>query len=118
MKGRDVGFQTTKEGEFWRVLLPGIYTMEVFAEGFQPREVQFAVIEQNPTLLNITLYSDNPRRAGIDLSQELEDGEDSEDAEEDDGADEDASGLFGITNPFTSLQKNIQSTLESIPFFG
>ena len=30
--------------------------MEVFAEGFQPREVQFAIVEQNPTLLNITLF--------------------------------------------------------------
>ena len=45
-----------KEGEFWRILLPGIYTMEVFAEGFAPREVQFAIVEQNPTMLNVTLY--------------------------------------------------------------
>ena len=56
VRGRDVGFQTTKEGEFWRILLPGIYTMEVFAEGYAPREVQFAIVEQNPTMLNITLY--------------------------------------------------------------
>ena len=62
MKGRDVGFQTTKEGEFWRILLPGIYTMEVFAEGFRPREVQFAIVEQNPTLLNVTLQRDVSRR--------------------------------------------------------
>ena len=45
-----------QEGEFWRILLPGIYTMEVFADGFAPREVQFAIVEQNPTMLNITLY--------------------------------------------------------------
>ena len=44
------------------MLLPGIYTMEVFAEGYQPREVQFAIVEQNPTLLNITLFSDFPDR--------------------------------------------------------
>ena len=56
VRGRDVGFQTTKEGEFWRILLPGIYTMEVFAEGYAPREVQFAIVEQNPTMLNVTLY--------------------------------------------------------------
>ncbi len=31
--------------------------MEVFAEGFQPRELQFAIVEQNPTLLNITLFA-------------------------------------------------------------
>ena len=30
--------------------------MEVFAEGYAPREVQFAIVEQNPTMLNITLY--------------------------------------------------------------
>lgn len=29
IKGRDVGFQTTKYGEFWRILLPGIYKLEV-----------------------------------------------------------------------------------------
>ena len=29
VKSRDVGFQTTKYGEFWRILLPGIYKLEV-----------------------------------------------------------------------------------------
>lgn len=29
VKGRDVGFQTTKYGEFWRILLPGVYKLEV-----------------------------------------------------------------------------------------
>lgn len=29
VKNRDVGFQTTKYGEFWRILLPGIYKLEV-----------------------------------------------------------------------------------------
>ena len=27
--------------------------------GYQPREVQFAIVEQNPTLLNITLFAEN-----------------------------------------------------------
>ena len=27
--------------------------------GYQPREVQFAIVEQNPTLLNITLFPEN-----------------------------------------------------------
>lgn len=31
IKGRDVGFQTTKHGEFWRILLPGYYKLEVSA---------------------------------------------------------------------------------------
>ncbi|KAH8289675.1 hypothetical protein KR054_009049 [Drosophila jambulina] len=55
IKGRDVGFQTTKYGEFWRILLPGYYKVEVFAEGFAPREVEFVIVEQHPTLLNVTL---------------------------------------------------------------
>ena len=29
--------------------------MEVFAEGFAPKEVDFAIVEKNPTVLNITL---------------------------------------------------------------
>ena len=29
VKGRNVGFQTTQHGEFWRILLPGNYVMEV-----------------------------------------------------------------------------------------
>ncbi|XP_046740694.1 carboxypeptidase M isoform X2 [Diprion similis] len=55
VKSRDVGFVTTKYGEFWRVLLPGIYKLEVYADGYLPREVEFMVIEQHPTLLNVTL---------------------------------------------------------------
>lgn len=29
ISSRDVGFQTTKHGEFWRILLPGVYKVEV-----------------------------------------------------------------------------------------
>lgn len=60
IKNRDVGFQTTKYGEYWRILLPGVYTIEIYAEGFQPREEEFTVVESNPTLLNLTLYRDLP----------------------------------------------------------
>ncbi|XP_050308947.1 carboxypeptidase M isoform X2 [Anthonomus grandis grandis] len=57
IKSRDVGFQTTKFGEFWRILLPGVYKMEVYADGFVPREVEFMVVDQHPTLLNVTLIA-------------------------------------------------------------
>uniref|UniRef100_A0A6P7G833 Carboxypeptidase M-like isoform X3 n=1 Tax=Diabrotica virgifera virgifera TaxID=50390 RepID=A0A6P7G833_DIAVI len=56
IKARDVGFQTTKYGEFWRILLPGVYKMEVYADGYIPKEVEFMVVEQHPTLLNVTLH--------------------------------------------------------------
>lgn len=29
VKGREVTFHTTKYGEFWRILLPGTYRLEV-----------------------------------------------------------------------------------------
>lgn len=51
VKGRDVGFQTTKEGEFWRILLPGIYSRD-----FLPKV--FPLVKFNLQLLNkILLYS-------------------------------------------------------------
>ncbi|XP_063226209.1 carboxypeptidase M-like isoform X2 [Bacillus rossius redtenbacheri] len=56
VKGRDVGFQSTKYGEFWRILLPGVYKLEVYADGYVPREMDFMVVDQHPTLLNVTLH--------------------------------------------------------------
>jgi hypothetical protein len=98
IRGRDVGFQTTKEGEFWRILLPGIYTMEVYADGFAPREVDFAIVEKNPTVLNITLRREVPRR----------DGQPVEDVEEDT-----SSGLFSF-NPL----KGVTDVLSKLPLIG
>ena len=136
MKGRDVGFQTTKEGEFWRIILPGIYTMEVFAEGFQPREVQFAIVEQNPTLLNITLFREETNYQRLEdpvqllddegLEDILEDKLDSvvdKDSETDGEEEEDDDKIFGfIPNPLAKIQKDIQSNVDSflsnIPLIG
>ena len=136
MKGRDVGFQTTKEGEFWRIILPGIYTMEVFAEGFQPREVQFAIVEQNPTLLNITLFREETNYQRLEDPVQLLDDEGLEDILEDkldsvvdkdsetDGEEEDDDDkIFGfIPNPLAKIQKDIQSNVDSflsnIPLIG
>ncbi|XP_073982589.1 carboxypeptidase D isoform X2 [Rhodnius prolixus] len=56
IKSRDVGFQTTKYGEFWRILLPGVYKLEVYADGYTPKDMDFMVVEEHPTLLNVTLY--------------------------------------------------------------
>ncbi|XP_052900059.1 carboxypeptidase M isoform X2 [Anopheles moucheti] len=55
IKGRDIGFTTTKYGEFWRIMLPGVYKLEVYADGFVPKDVDFMIVEQHPTLLNVTL---------------------------------------------------------------
>ncbi|XP_063973821.1 carboxypeptidase M isoform X3 [Diachasmimorpha longicaudata] len=56
VKGRDISFLTTKYGEFWRILLPGIYKLEVYANGYTPQEVEFMVVKEHPTLLNVTLH--------------------------------------------------------------
>lgn len=98
IRGRDVGFQTTKEGEFWRILLPGIYTMEVYAEGYAPREVDFAIVEKNPTVLNITLRTETPRRNGNPV-------EESEETE--------SSGLFSF-NPL----KGVTDIFSKLPLIG
>ncbi|XP_043192809.1 carboxypeptidase M-like isoform X2 [Amphibalanus amphitrite] len=55
VKGRNIGFQTTQHGEFWRILRPGNYVMEVFAEGYYPREQAFSVSEERPTEISILL---------------------------------------------------------------
>lgn len=45
--------------------------LKVFAEGFAPREVEFVIVEQHPTLLNVTLQPSkvgnpiNPRWSGV-----------------------------------------------------
>ncbi|VVC40091.1 Hypothetical protein CINCED_3A010143 [Cinara cedri] len=57
VKGRDAGFQTTKYGEFWRILLPGVYKLEIYGDGYIPKEMDFMVVEQHPTLLNVTLHT-------------------------------------------------------------
>jgi carboxypeptidase M len=57
MKSRDVGFQSTKYGEFWRILMPGMYKLEVYADGYVPREVDVMVVDQHPTLVNVTLHA-------------------------------------------------------------
>ncbi|CAK9820339.1 Carboxypeptidase M [Anthophora quadrimaculata] len=56
VKSRDVSFLTTKYGEFWRILLPGVYKLEIYANGYLPRDVEFRVVEHHPTSFNVTLY--------------------------------------------------------------
>jgi len=47
----------TKEGEFWRILLPGIYTMEVFAEGVINPEKSNLPLSNKILLYLISHYS-------------------------------------------------------------
>lgn len=54
--GLDVTFETTSNGEYWRILLPREgYTVKVAATGYLSRRVGFTVTEGRVTKLNILL---------------------------------------------------------------
>ncbi len=55
IKGRDINFKSSKRGEFWRLLLPGLYTIEASADGYHPLEQQFSVQDGQVTYLNLQL---------------------------------------------------------------
>uniref|UniRef100_A0A0K2UK94 Peptidase M14 domain-containing protein n=2 Tax=Lepeophtheirus salmonis TaxID=72036 RepID=A0A0K2UK94_LEPSM len=117
VKGRDVGFQTTKEGEFWRILLPGIYTMEIFAPGYQPREVQFAIVEQNPTLLNVTLFGE-PLSIKLSHQGDTNKSSDEKAGDSESSTEDSNTGLFGLPNPLTSIQTGVKSFFDKLPIIG
>lgn len=55
IKGRDFSFRTSKRGEFWRLLLPGQYIIEVTADGYFPSERPFIVKPQQVTALDLPM---------------------------------------------------------------
>jgi hypothetical protein len=54
--GRDVVFRSSKRGEYWRILLPGDYVIQVVANGYVPVQRQFTVVENKTTKLNLYMY--------------------------------------------------------------
>lgn len=52
---RRSNFKTSSRGEYWRILRPGNYTLEVTAPGFQEAREHFSVSEEKVTILNVTL---------------------------------------------------------------
>ena len=55
IKGRSIPFKTTEKGEFWRILLPGYYTLEILAENYEPTEKQFTVSSGHITEIYIVM---------------------------------------------------------------
>ncbi|KAH7981622.1 carboxypeptidase D [Rhipicephalus sanguineus] len=45
IRERNVGFRSTDQGEFWRLLQPGNYTLVVSAKGYLPTAVRVNVVE-------------------------------------------------------------------------
>ncbi|KRZ85645.1 Carboxypeptidase -like protein [Trichinella sp. T8] len=63
--GRDIGFKTTKNGEFYRILLPGKYRLIVDAPLFKPSVVDFVLTEQIPYVeLNISMWPESSESFG------------------------------------------------------
>ncbi|CAN8010104.1 unnamed protein product [Ixodes pacificus] len=54
---RTVGFRTNEHGEFWRILLPGSYTLLASADGYLPAAMDFQVVSKQATTLEVKLYS-------------------------------------------------------------
>ncbi|XP_076367389.1 carboxypeptidase D-like isoform X3 [Tachypleus tridentatus] len=55
IKGRNIGFHSTKKGEYWRILLPGTYVLEAYADGYRPTEVDFEVLKGVISTVNLTM---------------------------------------------------------------
>ena len=57
--GREVFTRSTNRGEYWRILLPGDYVLEVRAQGYVTIRRQFTVVDNKVTRLNLWMYSDD-----------------------------------------------------------
>ncbi|UYV76104.1 CPM [Cordylochernes scorpioides] len=59
VKGREFGFHTSPRGEYWRILRPGTYILQVGtmvrAEGYAPVSTEIHVGNQQVTIQNLTM---------------------------------------------------------------
>lgn len=55
IRGRDFSFRSSDKGEFWRILLPGEYILEIEAEGYYPSERPFLVRQDKASILDIPM---------------------------------------------------------------
>ncbi|XP_076364413.1 carboxypeptidase D-like isoform X3 [Tachypleus tridentatus] len=55
IKGHSIGFHSTQKGEYWRILVPGTYVLEAYADGFRPTEVEFEVLKGDVAMVNLSM---------------------------------------------------------------
>ena len=55
VKGRDHDIKTACNGDYWRLLVPGEYTLEVSTQDFKPAEKTVTVVEGTVVVVNFTL---------------------------------------------------------------
>lgn len=53
--------KSVKDGDYWRLLVPGSYTVNVTADGYQPASAQVSVPQQGAITVNFTLLRDGER---------------------------------------------------------
>ncbi|PSN35311.1 hypothetical protein C0J52_18506 [Blattella germanica] len=65
--GRDMAFRTSPRGEFWRILLPGTYELQVFVPKYTPRRIPFTVskmsVPSKSTWLQVNMTEFMPQTA-------------------------------------------------------
>ena len=50
IEGNQKVIRTTRDGEYWRLLVPGNYRMQVTADGYRDSEsISVSVVQNNPT---------------------------------------------------------------------
>ena len=55
---RNKDIKTTNKGEYWRLLLPGNYTVTVEAEGYLSKQIDITVTGDQVSVINFDMESD------------------------------------------------------------
>ena len=67
IEGNQKVIRTTRDGEYWRLLVPGNYRMQVTADGYRDSEsISVSVTQNNPTYQKIVMQRLNLEKRTLD----------------------------------------------------
>ena len=67
IEGNQKVIRTTRDGEYWRLLVPGNYRMQVTADGYRDSEsISVSVTQNNPTYQKIVMQRQNLEKRTLD----------------------------------------------------
>ena len=67
IEGNQKVIRTTRDGEYWRLLVPGNYRMQVTADGYRDSEsISVSVVQNNPTYQKIVMQRQNLEKRTLD----------------------------------------------------